>query len=174
MARAGIGGSPKNQQRQICELMKPRLFFSWPPSPNTKFKFKLPCTDNSKEREFVLLRLVSDGCCFPLSAVPAPDVPGQPDQQHAKCGCSQHQYSPHALSKQPLRHYQPHYRISARGPGHYKRTDWWHYLGYYFFRLSRSPLGPTLSSAVIQLPNDDRPLKTMLFCGYSTSGFGNN
>lgn len=30
------------------------------------------------------------------------------------------------------------------------------------------------SSAVIQLPNDDHTLKTMLFCGYSTSGFGNN
>lgn len=142
--------------------------------PHKKPKFKLPCTDESKGRAFVLLRLVSDDCCFPLSAVPAPDVPGQPDQQHAKRGYSQHQYSPHALSKQPLRHHEPHYCVGARGPGHYEGTDWWQYLRYYFFRLSHSPLGPTLSSAVIQLPNDDRPLKTMLFCGYFTSGFDNN
>lgn len=103
-------------------------------------------------REFAGLLIVTDGSHFLSSAVPTPDVPGQPDQQHAKRSCSQHQCSPHALRKQPLRCHQPRYHVSARGPGHYERADWWQYLRYYFFRLSRSHLGPTLSSAVILLP----------------------
>lgn len=42
MARAGIGCSPRNQQSHICELMKPQLFFRWPPppikSPNSSYR----------------------------------------------------------------------------------------------------------------------------------------
>ncbi len=84
--------------------------------------------------------------CFSCSALPATDVPGQPDEQHAKCNCSQHQLSPGLLLQQPLWHQHPRCQLHPRDPGHHRRRggscrrDWQRHIRYNFTRLSHVSL----------------------------------
>lgn len=83
---------------------------------------------------------------FSCSALPATDVPGQPDEQHANCSCSQHQRSPGLLHRQPLWHQHPRCQLHPWDPGHHRRRrghwrrEWQQHIRYNFTRLSHISL----------------------------------